>query len=122
MFEGKQNNHERENMIKVSKASFRTYAQENGLCLAGVTKRALAEVAAEVGAMEPYTGLRDEVTVTASGTIQRHFTRNGEPAKSSLELDKYATVYRLPNGFFIINNQYPATPGTNAWESNIVYA
>jgi hypothetical protein len=109
-------------MIKVTKKDFRNHAVENGLCLAGLTKRPLGELVTEIEAMEPYNGLRDEVTVTASGMIQRHFTRNGEPAKSSLDLTKHATIYRLNNGFFIIHNQYPATPGTSAWEQNLVYA
>jgi hypothetical protein len=109
-------------MIKLTKVEFRKRAVENGLAPLGRSKRPLAEIAAEIQPVEPFNGWRDDVSVTAGGILKRKFTRDGKEVESYLELTKYSEVYQLPNGYYIVHNQYPETPGTAAWELNLIYA
>ena len=109
-------------MIKLTKVEFRKRAVENGLAPLGLSKRPLAEIVAEIQPVEPFNGLRDVVTLTPCGTLKRKFTRDGKEVESRLDFDKYTTIYQLPNGYYIVHNQYPETPGTAAWELNLIYA
>lgn len=109
-------------MVEITKVEFRRHAVENGLCLAGVTKKPLMELVSQLLDMERYNGVRDVVTQTPSGVLKRHFMRDGKPVESELRMDKHSKVIQLCNGFFIIHNQYPAEPGMPAYENNLVYA
>lgn len=108
-------------MQKVSKASFRKAAEENGLAFVGYTKRPLAEVVELVENQPKYNGGRDEVRVSPSGTLYRKFTRDGKEVESALELTKNHTIY-VCNGYFLAHASYPKTPGYDAWEQTLIYA
>jgi hypothetical protein len=109
-------------ITKITKIDFKRHAVTNGLAMLGVTKRPFSDLSQWIGEQPSINGMRDEVRLRADGTLFRKFERDGKTVESALHLDKYATVYKFPNGWLAVHCQYPAEPGCNAWENTIVYA